>query len=173
MHGCSSQCGAYRAFQGCYLSLGRNFAGSPLRVVPTQCGTLGGRPLITIQKSSALLASMFVILMLVLAAHDHHAREVRKARRPGRWRVPLPLLLLHLRPQYGQPSMPCAGLRLARSRGAPPRLSGITWSMDCEPGCPQIQHTSEAARICRRSRRHGRPCRPGAATISDAVGPGR
>jgi hypothetical protein len=74
--------------------------------------------MITIQKS--------VAIMLVLAAHDHHARDVRKARavRERDDPVPLPRLLLHLRPQYGQPSTPCAGRRLARSRGAPPRLSG-------------------------------------------------
>jgi hypothetical protein len=124
MHGCSSQGGAYRARQSSYLGPGRNFAGSPLRVVPTQCGRLAGRPGITSQKSFAIMLIMILVRVLVLAAHDHHALLVRNARLPGRWLVPLPLLLLHLRPQYGQPSMPCAGLRLARSRAAPPRLSG-------------------------------------------------
>jgi hypothetical protein len=74
--------------------------------------------MITIQKSIAI--------MLVLAAHDHHALLVRNARRPGRRRVPLPRDELHLRPQYGQPCTPCAARRLAGSSGSPPRLSGTT-----------------------------------------------
>jgi hypothetical protein len=83
MHRCSGQRGAYRAAEGCDLSPSRNFARSPLRVLPTKSGILRGRPGFMIRN----------------ADHDHHAREVRNARWPGLRRVPLPRLLLHLRPQ--------------------------------------------------------------------------
>jgi hypothetical protein len=141
MYGCSSQCGAYRACQRGDLSSGRLLAGSPLLLRHKKFGTPGGRPKFRNQKAVAIIIAIvepiiiaivepiiiaIVVRMLVLAAHDHHALLVRKARRPGRWLVPLPLLLLHLRPQTAQPWMPCAGLRLARSSGLPPRDSGIT-----------------------------------------------